>query len=199
MIFDARRDKGMSQRELAQYCDLSATSIWNIEHSNNYPNADTLKRIAAVLGLSIDKLTQNDKIMNVPGSVFTTQKDNALDIRKEIKFKQPETKFISPPSDLGEGIDLYECCMEPGQDMDEKKEQEKSSSISEDDVYYSGNYSYVVNSLQVKFIVINHDTNQISTLFLTQEEIDKGLTIASLETTEKVHKILYKRLKDEFK
>jgi putative transcriptional regulator len=52
-----RREKGMSQEALARAADLSLPTIVKIESGKTpNPTINTIKRIAAVLGASVDEL-----------------------------------------------------------------------------------------------------------------------------------------------
>jgi len=53
-----RRNKGLSQEKLARLADVANNTIIKIEAGKNKnPTLDTLKKIAKVLEVSIDKLT----------------------------------------------------------------------------------------------------------------------------------------------
>lgn len=51
-----RKDKGLSQEELAERVGKSRTSISNIESGKTFPRPSTAKKIADVLGMDIGKL-----------------------------------------------------------------------------------------------------------------------------------------------
>ena len=53
-----RKNKGLSQEKLARLADVANNTIIKIEAGKNKnPTLDTLKKIAKVLEVSIDKLT----------------------------------------------------------------------------------------------------------------------------------------------
>ena len=57
-----RKDKGMTQEELAEACDLSVGYISQLEAPGTYycPSLKTLFIIAEVLGTTVSKLTDID-------------------------------------------------------------------------------------------------------------------------------------------
>ena len=59
---EARRQKGMSQEELAEACDLSAGYISQLEGPGSYfcPSLKTLFTIAEVLNTTVSKLVDID-------------------------------------------------------------------------------------------------------------------------------------------
>ena len=59
---ELRRQKGMTQEELAEACDLSSGYISQLEGPGSYfcPSLKTLFTIAEVLGTTVSKLTDID-------------------------------------------------------------------------------------------------------------------------------------------
>lgn len=54
-----RETKGLSQEKLARLSDVANNTIVKIEAGKNKnPTLDTLKKVAKVLGVSIDELTK---------------------------------------------------------------------------------------------------------------------------------------------
>lgn len=51
-----RKEKGITQEELANKCGLSKNGLWNYENGKRQPNIDTLNKIASVLEVSFDEL-----------------------------------------------------------------------------------------------------------------------------------------------
>ena len=54
-----RKEKGMTQEELAQKCGLSKNGLWNYENNKRQPNVKTLNKIIDVLGIKITDLIDN--------------------------------------------------------------------------------------------------------------------------------------------
>ena len=55
-IFTLRINLGLSQRELAQKCGVCQQYISFVEHNQRLPSVTVLKKMAEILGVSIDKL-----------------------------------------------------------------------------------------------------------------------------------------------
>lgn len=55
-----RREKGLSQSELAKKLNLADTSISAYELSKNEPTIETLKNMSKLFNISIDELVGND-------------------------------------------------------------------------------------------------------------------------------------------
>lgn len=63
-IREVRRDRGISQQDLADLADVHATNIGRLERGVGNPKLDTLARIAVSLDASLSELVQ-DITMNV--------------------------------------------------------------------------------------------------------------------------------------
>lgn len=55
---EIRTKNGMTQEGLAQSCGISRQRITNYEIGIREPNLETLKKIASVLGCSVDELLE---------------------------------------------------------------------------------------------------------------------------------------------
>ncbi len=55
-IKDLRKAKGITQEMLAEMVNMDITSLSKIETGRNYPQSETLEKIAEALKLDIDKL-----------------------------------------------------------------------------------------------------------------------------------------------
>lgn len=60
-----RKQKGLTQEELAQALFVSRTAISKWESGRGYPNIDSLKGIASFFSVSIDDLLSNEAINNL--------------------------------------------------------------------------------------------------------------------------------------
>ena len=56
--------KGFSQETLAEHSGLSVRTIQRMENSDSLPNADSLKKVAEALGISIEELSKNTKSLS---------------------------------------------------------------------------------------------------------------------------------------
>ena len=73
-----RKQKGLTQEELAQSLYVSRTAISKWESGRGYPNIDSLKAIAQFFGITIDELLKSDELLTI------AQEDSK---RKESNFR----------------------------------------------------------------------------------------------------------------
>lgn len=71
-----RKNKGMTQEELAQALYVSRTAVSKWESGRGYPGVDSLKEIAAYFSVTIDELLSGDKIISI------AEKENQANIRR---------------------------------------------------------------------------------------------------------------------
>lgn len=62
---ELRRQKGLTQEELAQQLFVSRTAISKWESGRGYPNIDSLKAISAYFSISLDELLSSDAILTI--------------------------------------------------------------------------------------------------------------------------------------
>ena len=62
---DLRKQKGITQEELAQALYVSRTAISKWESGRGYPNLDSLKAIAAYFGVTVDALLSGKELLTV--------------------------------------------------------------------------------------------------------------------------------------
>ena len=62
---ELRKNKGITQEELAQNLFVSRTAVSKWESGRGYPNLDSLKEIAKFFDVSIDELLSSDEIINI--------------------------------------------------------------------------------------------------------------------------------------
>lgn len=77
-IQELRKQKGLTQEELAEALYVSRIAISKWESGRGYPNIDSLKAIAKFFGITIDELLSGDELLAV------AQEDS---IRKEKNFR----------------------------------------------------------------------------------------------------------------
>ncbi|GAA0121723.1 hypothetical protein UT300018_10390 [Clostridium faecium] len=63
-IKQLRKEKGLTQEELAIKCGLSKNAIWNYENNHRQPDIQTLNKIATALGVSIGDLLESNKTLS---------------------------------------------------------------------------------------------------------------------------------------
>ncbi len=61
LIRELRRQKGMSQKELAEACCVHQTAVSQWEKGRTMPDVSSLKMLSTVLGVSVEELIGNDK------------------------------------------------------------------------------------------------------------------------------------------
>lgn len=71
-----RKNKGLTQEELAQVLYVSRTAISKWESGRGYPSVDSLKAIAEYFSVTVDELLSGEKLL------FIAEKENKLNIRK---------------------------------------------------------------------------------------------------------------------
>ena len=74
---ELRKQKGLTQEELAEYLYVSRTAISKWESGRGYPNIDSLKAISKFFSVTIDELLSGEEIINI------AQEDNR---QKEKRF-----------------------------------------------------------------------------------------------------------------
>ena len=72
---ELRKQKGLTQEELAEELYVSRTAISKWESSRGYPNIDSLKTISKFFGVTIDELLSGDELLTI-AEEDTKQKEN---------------------------------------------------------------------------------------------------------------------------
>ena len=62
---ELRKQKGLTQEELAQSLYVSRTAISKWESGRGYPNIDSLKSIAKFFGVTVDELLSGDELLTL--------------------------------------------------------------------------------------------------------------------------------------
>ena len=62
---ELRRQKGLTQEELAEILYVSRTAISKWESGRGYPNIDSLKTISKFFGVTIDELLSGDELLTI--------------------------------------------------------------------------------------------------------------------------------------
>jgi len=75
-ILELRKQKGLTQEELAEILFVSRTAISKWESGRGYPNIDSLKAIAEFFNVSIDELLSSKELLTI------AQKDSAIKIQQ---------------------------------------------------------------------------------------------------------------------
>ena len=72
-----RKQKGLTQEELAEHLCVSRTAISKWESGRGYPNIDSLKAIARFFSVTIDELLSGDEVLTI-AEEDNKQKENHL-------------------------------------------------------------------------------------------------------------------------
>lgn len=64
-IQELRKQKGLTQEELARVLFVSRTAVSKWESGRGYPNIDSLKAIAKIYGVTVDALLSGDELLSV--------------------------------------------------------------------------------------------------------------------------------------
>lgn len=72
---ELRKQKGITQEELAEILFVSRTAISKWESGRGYPNIDSLKAIGKFYGVTIDELLSGDELLTI-AEEDTKQKEN---------------------------------------------------------------------------------------------------------------------------
>ena len=62
---ELRKQKGLTQEELAEAIFVSRTAISKWESSRGYPNIDSLKILSKFFGITIDELLSGDELLSI--------------------------------------------------------------------------------------------------------------------------------------
>ena len=75
---ELRKQKGLTQEELAEALYVSRTAISKWESGRGYPNIDSLKAISQFFDVTIDELLSSDELLSL---AETSQKETQSCIR----------------------------------------------------------------------------------------------------------------------
>lgn len=78
---ELRRQKGLTQEQLAEHLFVSRAAVSKWESGRGYPNIDSLKAIAAFYSVSIDELLSGEEVLTIAEE---TQKQQAQHFRRTV-------------------------------------------------------------------------------------------------------------------
>lgn len=78
MIAELRKEKGMTQLELAEKMGVTDKAVSKWERDLSYPDINSLPNLAEALGVSVDELMQIKMEMNTPKKSVTEIIDTAI-------------------------------------------------------------------------------------------------------------------------
>ena len=79
-IQELRKQKGLTQEELAEALFVSRTAISKWESGRGYPNIDSLKSIAKFFNVTIDQLLSSDELLTLAEEDGKQKKNHFLDL-----------------------------------------------------------------------------------------------------------------------
>lgn len=88
-----RKEKKLTQSELAEKCNLSKNAIWNYENNKRNPTVNTLNKIGEVLGIDLGYLIAKPLKMDEETAEKLHELGYASEIMKNIKVDK-ETQLI---------------------------------------------------------------------------------------------------------
>jgi transcriptional regulator with XRE-family HTH domain len=123
-VRNLRKERGLSQRELASLAGLSPNAISLIERDEISPSVATLQRLAGALGIKIGYFFESDSVARVlhfrlherPAIRGAGLLIEALGARLEHQQMEPFFVALAPHADMGVGHVAHEghefvCCM----------------------------------------------------------------------------------------
>ena len=75
-----RRQKGITQEELAQALFVSRTAVSKWESGRGYPNIDSLKAIAAYFSVTVDELLSGEQVLSIAENDTRQSKSRLQDL-----------------------------------------------------------------------------------------------------------------------
>lgn len=82
-IIEARKEKNMSQEALAKALNATPTTIGRYERDEVKPSIEVAAKIAKVLGISLDYLTENSNVNPLKNTELLERFNLILDLNKD--------------------------------------------------------------------------------------------------------------------
>ena len=79
-LLELRKNKGITQEELAEALYVSRTAVSKWESGRGYPNIDSLKEISKFFSVTIDDLLSSEKIIHIAESENKSNIQNICDL-----------------------------------------------------------------------------------------------------------------------
>lgn len=77
---ELRKQKGLTQEELAQALFVSRTAVSKWESGRGYPNLESLKAIAGFFGVTVDELLSSEELLTVAEKNSRQKEDHIRDL-----------------------------------------------------------------------------------------------------------------------
>ena len=75
-----RKQKGLTQEELAEALHVSRTAVSKWESGRGYPNIDSLKATAAFFGVTVDALLSGEELLTIAEDDHKNKRSHLLDL-----------------------------------------------------------------------------------------------------------------------
>ena len=75
---ELRKQRGLTQEELAELLYVSRTAVSKWESGRGYPNIDSLKAISKCFSVSLDELLSSDAILTIAEEESKEKEDHSL-------------------------------------------------------------------------------------------------------------------------
>ena len=75
-----RKQKGLTQEELAEALHVSRTAVSKWESGRGYPNIDSLKATAAFFSVTVDALLSGEELLTIAEDEHKTKRSHLLDL-----------------------------------------------------------------------------------------------------------------------
>ena len=79
-LLELRKQKGLTQAELAEILFVSRTAVSKWESGRGYPNIDSLKAIAKFFGITIDELLSGEELLTIAEEDSRNKENRLLDL-----------------------------------------------------------------------------------------------------------------------
>lgn len=93
-ISQVRKEKNLSQRDLAKLCDMTQTQICRIESGKQKPHLKTLAKISACLELNLRELTEEGLGYDEKDIKDEIYKSNQIILDKFSKLNSNDAKLV---------------------------------------------------------------------------------------------------------
>ena len=104
---ELRKQKGLTQEQLAKALFVSRAAISKWESGRGYPNIDSLKAIAKLYNVSIDELLSGDELLSVAQEDRKQMKNHFCDLLFGLLDILTAVLFIVPIFGCNSGANIY--------------------------------------------------------------------------------------------
>ncbi|MCL2076788.1 MAG: helix-turn-helix domain-containing protein [Oscillospiraceae bacterium] len=102
-----RKEKGLSQENLAEALDVSRQAISKWESGQSYPETDKLIALSDMFGITLDNLVKDGEIRSVESDSGNSEKTIILHMRGNYEYKSKKSLFGLPLVHINVGWGAY--------------------------------------------------------------------------------------------